>query len=747
MATSLYVGRCGTRFVTQFNVQRLLLSRIATSQVYDRKNKFSTTTAAREKLFNKILIANRGEIACRIIKSCQKLGIKSVAVYSEADANAMHSHMADEAVLIGPPPSSQSYLRMDAVIKACKETGAEAVHPGYGFLSENTVFADQLESNGIAFIGPSAYALKAMGDKLESKRIALKAQVSTIPGYDGVVKDDDQAVAIARDIGYPVMIKASAGGGGKGMRIAYNDMEVREGFRFSSQEAKSSFGDDRLLLEKFIERPRHIEVQVIGDKHGNVVYLNERECSIQRRNQKVVEEAPSPFIDTKTRKAMGTQAVMLAKEVGYSSAGTVEFLVDKNRNFFFLEMNTRLQVEHPITELITGVDLVELMIRSAAGNIARFSLVIIFYNSATSSIKQCEMTGERAQLEARRRQAEWMGHRNLRIVRCTDPYKNFGLPSTGRLFQYIQPDQCSDLENIRCDTGIMEGSEISIHYDSMICKLSTYGKTRNDAIETMRKALDYYVIRGVMHNISLLRDIMDRPSFVAGNLSTNFLNEEYPEGFKGKILTFDEKNEVVAAACNQFVHRNIRAGEFLNQTRHTTKRKDLDEWDLVCTLDGERFEVGLKVIDHGIDSVINGVKVVFKSSSPKQSTLLVADVNDIPCVFQKFSRYPGQRLNIIHKGTKYQVVVHTRLQSELHQHMPVKQVEDLTPFLRSPMPGTIKDIRCKVGDNVYDGQEIVVIEAMKMQNSLRCLKSGRVKALHFRVGDSVAEDELIMEIE
>eukprot|EP00795_Rhopilema_esculentum_P016543 gene16543-7967_t len=706
MAAVVKGALAGRQFVGQVNLSKLVCNSVLKAQAYQRLQRFSTSRIHGEKYFNKVLIANRGEIACRIIKTCRRLGIKTVAVYSEADANAMHSHLADEAVLIGPPPSAQSYLRMDAIIDACKQTGAEAVHPGYGFLSENSVFHDALEANGITFIGPSPFALKAMGDKLESKRIALKASVSTIPGFDGVIKDDDHAVAIAREVGYPVMIKASAGGGGKGMRIANNDTQIREGFRLSSQEAKSSFGDDRLLIEKFIEHPRHIEMQVIGDKHGNVCYLNERECSFKEEIKKLSKKHQAHFWIPGPGKPW---------EVGYSSAGTVEFLVDKYKNFYFLEMNTRLQVEHPITEYITGLDIVELMLRSAAGH--------------PLPLEQKDVQLNGWALECR--------------VYAEDPYKSFGLPSTGRLFQYIQPDH---LENVRCDSGIMEGQEISIYYDSMICKLITYGKTRNDSIESMEKALDSFVIRGVLHNISLLRDILDRPSFLAGNLSTDFLNEEYQDGFKGRMLTFDEKNELVAAACHQYVHRVIRAGEYLNQSRLTSQR-NLQSFELVCTIDGEKFECAVEIIDQGIKANINGVDIVFTSHSPKQNTLLEAEVNGVPCVFQKFSRYVGQQFNIIHKGTKFPVIVRTKLQEQLHQHMPEKPEADHTPFLRSPMPGTLREIRCKVGDDVFVGMEVAVVEAMKMQNMLRAEKNGKVRAIYFRAGDSVAEDDLILEIE
>lgn len=471
-------------------------------------------TAASEKLaaetfpktFDKVLIANRGEIACRVMKTCKQLGIKTVAVYSEPDEASVHVKTADEAYCIGPAPAAESYLRADKILEVIKKTGAQAVHPGYGFLSENAEFADTLEKEGITFIGPKSPAIRAMGDKIESKIVARAAGVNCIPGYDGVIDDEDHAIKIAHEIGYPVMLKASAGGGGKGMRIAWNDTECREGFKLSKQEAKSSFGDDRILVEKYIDKPRHIEIQLIADEHGNALYLNERECSIQRRNQKVVEEAPSIVLTPETRKAMGEQACQLARAVGYRTAGTVEFLLDSQQNFYFLEMNTRLQVEHPVSELISGVDLVKEMLRTAAGH--------------ELTIQQEDITIDGWAMECR--------------VYAEDPYKSFGLPSIGRLYRYQEP---LSLPGVRCDSGIRQGSEISMYYDAMISKLITYGKDRNDAIGKMKAALDNYVIRGVTHNTPLCQEVLSCPDFIKGDITTNYLYEKYPNGFVGLQLT------------------------------------------------------------------------------------------------------------------------------------------------------------------------------------------------------------------
>uniref|UniRef100_A0A8C2I5V5 Propionyl-CoA carboxylase alpha chain, mitochondrial n=1 Tax=Cyprinus carpio TaxID=7962 RepID=A0A8C2I5V5_CYPCA len=621
--------------------------------------RYSTVYDPNEKTFDKILIANRGEIACRVIKTCKKMGIKTVAVHSDVDSSAVHVKMADEAVCVGPAPTSKSYLNMDAIMNAVKQTGAQAVHPGYGFLSENKEFAKRLAAEGVTFIGPDTHAIQAMGDKIESKLIAKAAKVNTIPGFDGVVKDAEEAVKIAGEIGYPVMIKASAGGGGKGMRISWNDEETREGFRFSSQEAASSFGDDRLLIEKFIDNPRHIEIQVLADKHGNALWLNERECSIQRRNQKVVEEAPSTFLDPDTRRAMGEQAVSLAKAVKYSSAGTVEFLVDSQKNFYFLEMNTRLQVEHPITECITGLDLVHQMIRIAKG----YKL----------QQKQSDIPINGWAIESR--------------VYAEDPYKSFGLPSIGRLSQYQEP---LNLPNVRVDSGIQEGSDISIYYDPMISKLVTYGKTREEALKKMEEALDNYVIRGVTHNIPLLREIIVHPRFVSGDISTKFLPEVYPDGFKGHMLTAGERRELLATTAALYVAVEID-GE---------KVEVSGEWNLASAL---------------LPITING----------KHRNLQVDK----------------------HKYAYFKLRVLSKLAAYLSKHMPEKIPEDTSSILRSPMPGSVVAVSVKPGDNVAEGQEICVIEAMKMQNSMTAAKTAKVKSVHCKAGDTVGEGDLLVELE
>jgi len=683
-----------------------------TSTIYLRHHTQSTFKE-NPRPFDKVLIANRGEIACRVIKTCNRLGIKTVAVYSEADATAKHVEIADEAVCIGPPPSNESYLVMDRIIDACLQTGAQAVHPGYGFLSENYQFYEKLEENGITFVGPNKYALQAMGDKIESKRIGLQAKVNTIPGYDGVVENDDEALLMALEIGFPVMLKASAGGGGKGMRIAYNEEEVRQGFRLSSQEAAKSFNDDRLLIEKFVEEPRHVEIQVIGDNHGNVVYLNERECSVQRRNQKVVEEAPSPFLDPELRKAMGNQAVMLAKEVGYNSAGTVEFLVDKYKNFYFLEMNTRLQVEHPITEMITGVDLVELMLRSAAGQVL--------------PLKQEDVPIKGWAIESR--------------VYAEDPYKNFGLPSVGLLKNYQEPVG----EGIRCDSGIKEGSEISIYYDSMICKLVTYADDRETALNIMDKALDSYVIRGLAHNISLLRDICDNKNFRKGDFNTSFLPEEYPDGFSGRKLSPSEKDELILGAAFLHLKREEKASKFLNQKIANPVK--LDKFKLFVKLDGVKHVVSGTFHGSSITASINkGENVELNSGWNSSSLLIDANIGGNDVVFQNISRV-GQSYKIQHCGTVFQLDVADSLQNEMEAYMKEKPPEDASPFLKTPMPGTVISISCKPGDKVFEGQEVAVVEAMKLQNSLEIGRTGIVKAIHASPGQNLNEDDLIIELE
>uniref|UniRef100_A0AAX7UG28 Propionyl-CoA carboxylase alpha chain, mitochondrial n=1 Tax=Astatotilapia calliptera TaxID=8154 RepID=A0AAX7UG28_ASTCA len=647
--------------------------------VVQREAQYSTISSPNEKTFDKILIANRGEIACRVIKTCKKMGIQTVAVHSDVDSSAVHVKMADEAVCVGSAPTSKSYLNMDAIMDAIRVTGAQAVHPGYGFLSENKEFAKRLAAEGVAFIGPDTHAIQAMGDKIESKLIAKAAKVNTIPGFDGVVKTAEEAVKIAQQIGYPVMIKASAGGGGKGMRIAWNDEETREGFRFSSQEAASSFGDDRLLIEKYIDNPRHIEIQVLADKHGNALWLNERECSIQRRNQKVVEEAPSTFLDPVTRRAMGEQAVQLAKAVHYSSAGTVEFLVDSKKNFYFLEMNTRLQVEHPITECITGLDLVEQMIRVAKGYQLQHTQEDIPINGWAI---ECRVYAE-------------------------DPYKSFGLPSIGRLSQYQEP---LNLDKVRVDSGIQEGSDISIYYDPMISKLITYGATRAEALGRMEDALDNYVIRGVTHNIPLLREIITHPRFVSGHISTNFLPEVYPDGFKGHQLEADAKRELLASAAVLYIAAELRSAK-------------------------SRFiQIIKQQCEHCVE--IDGAKVEVWGALNLASPLLPLTVNGTHRMLQCQTSHCSPYVRVLSK-----------LAAELNSYMPEKASEDTSSILRSPMPGTVVAVSVKPGDTVAEGQEICVIEAMKMQNSLTAVKQAKVKSVHCKPGETVGEGDLLVELE
>uniref|UniRef100_A0A8C6UAQ4 Propionyl-CoA carboxylase alpha chain, mitochondrial n=1 Tax=Neogobius melanostomus TaxID=47308 RepID=A0A8C6UAQ4_9GOBI len=653
-------------------------------QYYDEKSLRTGDT------FDKILVANRGEIACRVMKTCKKMGIQTVAVHSDVDSSAVHVKMADEAVCVGPAPTSKSYLNMDAIMEAIRSTGAQAVHPGYGFLSENKKFAKRLAAEGVTFIGPDTHAIHAMGDKIESKLIAKAAKVNTIPGFDGVVKTAEDAVTIAQSIGYPVMIKASAGGGGKGMRIAWNDEETRDGFRFSSQEAASSFGDDRLLIEKYIDNPRHIEIQVLADKHGNALWLNERECSIQRRNQKVVEEAPSTFLDPVTRKAMGEQAVQLAKAVKYSSAGTVEFLVDSSKNFYFLEMNTRLQVEHPITECITGVDLVEQMIRVAKGYQLQH--------------KQEEIPINGWAIESR--------------VYAEDPYKSFGLPSIGRLSQYQEP---LNLRNVRVDSGIQEGSDISIYYDPMISKLVTYGATRAEALALMEDALDNYVIRGVTHNIPLLREIITHPRFISGDISTSFLPEVYPDGFKGHQLDRGRCRELLASAAALYVTSELRAHRVLGP--QSSLRGNV---------------VNILIVAYHFEVLVDEEKVEVSGDWNLASPLLPLTINNTQRMFQ---------VKRILQIKCFKVRVLTKLGAQLNSYMPEKVPEDTTSILRSPMPGTVIAVSVKAGDTVAEGQEICVIEAMKMQNSLTAVKPAKVKSVHCKPGETVGEGDLLVELE
>ncbi|XP_075708567.1 propionyl-CoA carboxylase alpha chain, mitochondrial isoform X2 [Rhinoderma darwinii] len=677
---------------------------------------YSTAYNPEEKTFEKVLIANRGEIACRVIKTCRKMGIKTVAVHSDVDSAAVHVKMADEAVCVGPAPTSKSYLNMDAIMEAIRKTGAQAVHPGYGFLSENKEFARRLAAENVTFIGPDTHAIQAMGDKIESKLLAKKAKVNTIPGFDGVVKDADEAVRIAREIGYPVMIKASAGGGGKGMRIAWDDEETREGFRFSTQEAVSSFGDDRLLIEKFIDNPRHIEIQVLADKHGNALWLNERECSIQRRNQKVVEEAPSTFLDPETRRAMGEQAVALAKAVKYSSAGTVEFLVDSKKHFYFLEMNTRLQVEHPITECITGLDLVEEMIRVAKGYSLRYNQADVPINGWAV---ECRVYAE-------------------------DPYKSFGLPSIGRLSQYDEPHH---LPGVRVDSGIQEGSDISIYYDPMISKLVTHGGNRAEALKRMEDALDNYIIRGVTHNIPLLREVITHPRFVKGDITTKFLPEVYPDGFKGHSLTCQERNDLLVTTASLYVASQTRSHRFLNNIRVPIAKNNVKSWDLSVFLDDTSYSVVVTKLKDHFSVEVDGTKVNVSSEWNLSSPLMSVSIGDTQKTIQCLSRDAAGNISIQFLGTVYKLQVLTKHAAELSKYMPEKVEEDTSSNLRSPMPGTVVTVSVKPGDMVSEGQEICVIEAMKMQNSMTAAKTAKVTSVHCKAGETVGEGDLLVQLE
>ena len=681
-------------------------------------------------MFNKILIANRGEIACRVMKTAKKMGIATVAIYSDADKNALHVKMADEAVHIGPPPANQSYIVIDKVMAAIKATGAEAVHPGYGFLSENSKFAEALDAAGVAFVGPPVGAIEAMGDKITSKKIAQDAQVSTVPGYMGLIEDAEEAVKISNEIGYPVMIKASAGGGGKGMRIAWNDTEAREGFQSSKNEAANSFGDDRIFIEKFVTQPRHIEIQVLCDAHGNGIYLGERECSIQRRNQKVVEEAPSPFLDEATRKAMGEQAVALAKAVGYTSAGTVEFIVDGQKNFYFLEMNTRLQVEHPVTELITGVDLVEQMIRVAAGE------------PLTITQDDVKLTG-------------WAIENRLY---AEDPYRNF-LPSIGRLTRYRPPAEIAAgpmLVNgkwqgdapegptaVRNDTGVYEGGEISMYYDPMIAKLCTWAPTRAEAIEAMRIALDSFEVEGIGHNLPFLSAVMDHPKFISGDMTTAFIAEEYPDGFEGVTLPADELRRVAASAAAMHRVAEIRRTRVSGRMDNHERRVATD-W--VVTVQGAEFPVHIDA-DHDGSTVTfdDGQALRVTSDWTPGDQLAVLDVNGDPLVLKVGKVTQGFRIRT--RGADLKVHVRSPRQAELARLMPEKLPPDTSKLLLCPMPGLIVKVDVEVGQEVQEGQALCTVEAMKMENILRAEKKGIVAKINAGPGDSLAVDDVIMEFE
>ena len=681
-------------------------------------------------MFDRILIANRGEIACRVIDTAKARGVSTVAVYSDADRHALHVQMADEAIHIGPPPANQSYIVIDKIMQAIKDSGAEAVHPGYGFLSENPKFAEALDKAGVAFIGPPVKAIEAMGDKITSKKIAQEAGVSTVPGYMGLIEDADEAVKISAEIGYPVMIKASAGGGGKGMRIAWNDQEAREGFQSSKNEAASSFGDDRIFIEKFVTQPRHIEIQVLADGHGNAIYLNERECSIQRRNQKVVEEAPSPFLDEETRKAMGEQSCALAAAVGYASAGTVEFIVDGDRNFYFLEMNTRLQVEHPVTELITGVDLVEQMIRVAAGE--------------TLSMTQADVGINGWAIENR--------------LYAEDPYRNF-LPSIGRLTRYRPPaeqaagplldtgkwqgDAPAAEVAVRNDTGVYEGGEISMYYDPMIAKLCTWGRTRDEAVEAMRIALDSFEVEGIGHNLPFLSAVMDHPRFTSGNITTAFIAEEYPEGFDGVTLGETALRRVAAACAAMNLVSEIRRTR-ISGRMDNHERKVGQNW--VVSAQGHDFAVAIAP-DTGGSTVTfdDGTSHRIEGDWTPGNPLAELTVDGAPLVMKVGKISHGFRVRS--RGADLKVHVRTPRQAELARLMPEKLPPDTSKMLLCPMPGLVVKIEVEEGQEVQEGQALCTIEAMKMENILRAERKGVVSRVNAAAGDSLAVDEVIMEFE
>jgi propionyl-CoA carboxylase alpha chain len=666
-------------------------------------------------MFKKILIANRGEIACRVIKTAKQMGIKTVAVYSEADKESVHVRMADEAVYIGPAEANKSYIVIDKILDAIRKTKADAVHPGYGFLSENKLFAQALEKDNITFIGPSPKAIEAMGDKITSKKLAKKAGVSTVPGYLGEIGNEEEAVKISNEIGYPVMIKASAGGGGKGMRVAWNDLEAKEGFNSSKNEAASSFGDDRIFIEKFITQPRHIEIQLLADKYGNIIYLNERECSIQRRNQKVIEEAPSLFLDEKTRKEMGQQSCALAKAVSYSSAGTVEFIVDSNKKFYFLEMNTRLQVEHPVTELITGVDLVEQMIRIAWGE--------------KLTIEQKDVTINGWAIESR--------------IYAEDPYRNF-LPSIGRLVKYRPPSEKSEDEIvIRNDTGVCEGGEISIYYDPMIAKLCSWAKSRDKAIKIMENSLNEFELEGIGHNIPFLSAVMQHDRFLKGDITTAFIDEEYPDGFLGVNLEKDML-KYIAAACSAMyrvaeIRRTRISGRMDNHTRTVGSN-----W--VISLSGHDFFIDLSADKSGSTVIFSdGSSFRVESSWRPGDTIAHVNINET-LVSIKVDKIPSG-FRVRHNGADLKVLIRNERQFQLSKYMLEKIAPDMSKFLLCPMPGMLVSVNVSVGEEVQEGQSLCVVEAMKMENVLRAEKKGIIKSINTELGMSLAVDETIIEFE
>ena len=668
-------------------------------------------------MFDKILIANRGEIACRVIRSCQDMGIKTVAVYSEADADAEHVKRADEAIAIGPAASAQSYLVIEKIVEACRQSGAQAVHPGFGFLSENSEFVAALDEAGIVFIGPPTNAIGAMGDKITSKKLADEAGVSTVPGHMDLIEDDEEAVKISREIGYPVMIKASAGGGGKGMRVAYNDEEARDGFRSARNEARSSFGDERIFIEKFVEEPRHIEIQVLADKHGNTIYLGERECSIQRRHQKVIEEAPSPFLDAATRAAMGEQAVALAEAVDYHSAGTVEFIVDKNKNFYFLEMNTRIQVEHPVTEMITDLDIVAWMIRIAAGE------------NLTVAQKDVRLNGW--SMEAR--------------VYAEDPLRNF-LPSIGRLVRYQEPKD-NGAGKVRVDSGVIEGSEISMYYDPMIAKLVTHGDDRDAAIAEMQSALDSYYIRGINHNMAFLAAVFAHERFRDGRLTTNFIAEEFPEGFQGGVATEEAQAAMLAVAAAVHHQRAARDREISDQLEVNFDWLEEEQpVDWVVRVDGEAHACRVQAHPGGFQVSGDGIgEVEIETAYLPGQPLFECRINGKAATLQIDRKEP--RLSVSYAGAAIDALVVTPRASELAAKMPYKAPPDLSKFLLSPMPGLLVSLAVEAGQEVKAGEELAVVEAMKMENILRAERDGKVSEVHAEPGASLAVDQAILEFE
>jgi len=661
-------------------------------------------------MFKKLLIANRGEIACRIIKAARKMGIKTVAVYSEADTNAAHVSMADEAIYVGPSPSTQSYLNIENIMDAIVSSGADAVHPGYGFLSENSLFAEAVEKEGVAFVGPSVNSIKMMGDKIEAKTLAQEAKVSTVPGYMGIIADEDEAVKIANDIGYPVMVKASAGGGGKGMRVVYSKDEVKSAFRSAQNEAKKSFSDDRIFIEKFIEKPRHIEIQVLADKHGNTICLGERECSIQRHNQKVIEEAPSSFIDEETRQSMYKECISLAEKVGYYSAGTVEFIVDSKKNFYFLEMNTRLQVEHPVTEYVTGIDLVEQMLNVAYGE--------------KLSIKQEDVKLKGWAIESR--------------IYAEDPSRGF-LPSSGRISEYIEPESSS---NVRVDSGVYEGGQVSMFYDAMVAKLITYGDNRTEAIENMQSALGEYVIRGISHNISFLEAVMGHAHFASGDITTNFIAEEYPDGFFGAELTSETTKIFLCVAVHIFLEDVKRAGTISGQLEGR-QRLISNKW--VVNIDNESFSVYIKSTNSGYEVRHESSQMRVNSGWILGNRLFHGEVDNIPVNVQ--IEYFAGGFYLTHAGAKVKISIRTPRVAELDRYMPEPKDGKDSLKIEAPISGVIVDIKVKDGDKIKQGQELFILEAMKMENIICAEKDAKVKKVYLKSGDNTTYGQVVLEYE